>query len=39
MWDMDSYQEFLREHANGHHAIGSALALLVVIGLLCLLLA
>ena len=31
MWDMDSYQEFLREHASGHHAIGSALVLLVAI--------
>jgi hypothetical protein len=39
MWDMDSYQEFLREHASDHHAIGSALALLVAIGILCLLLA
>ena len=34
MWDMDSYQDFLQEHASGHHAIGSALVLLVAIGIL-----
>jgi hypothetical protein len=34
MWDMDSYRDFLQEHAGNHHAIGSALALLVAAGIL-----
>lgn len=38
MWDMDSYQEFLREHTSDHHAIGSALVLLVAVGILLLVL-
>ena len=31
MWDLESYQEILREHAGSHHALGSALVLLVAI--------
>ena len=38
MWDMDSYQEFLREHTSDRHAIGSALVLLVAACVLLLIL-
>jgi len=38
MWDMDSYQESLREHTSDHHPIGSALVLLVAVGILLLIL-
>lgn len=34
MWDMNSYQVFLREHASDHHVIGSGLVLLVAVGIL-----
>ena len=34
MWDLDSYRDFLEEHASSHHAVGSALALLAVVGIL-----
>jgi len=34
MWEMDSYQEFLREHNRDHHAIASAVALLAIVCLL-----
>ncbi len=31
MWDIDSYRDFLREHAGEHHAVGSAVILLVAV--------
>lgn len=35
MWnDLDSYREFLSEHANDHHLIGSSFLVLVVVGTL-----
>lgn len=32
MWDLDSYRDFLDEHTSRHHAIGSALIVLAVVG-------
>jgi hypothetical protein len=34
MWDLDSYRDFLDEHKSQHHAIGSALIVLLVVGAL-----
>jgi hypothetical protein len=35
MWDdLDSYREFLSEHASSHHLIGSSFLFLVVVGTL-----
>ena len=34
MWYLDSYRDFLDEHKFQHHAIGSALIVLVVGGVL-----
>jgi len=34
MWDLDSYRDFLDEHKSQHHTIGSALIVLVVVGVL-----
>lgn len=34
MWDLDSYRDFLDEHNSQRHTIGSALIVLVVVGVL-----
>ena len=34
MWDLDSYRDFLDEHNSQRHTIGSALIMLVVVGVL-----
>lgn len=34
MWDLDSYRDFLDEHGSQRHTIGSALIVLVVVGVL-----
>jgi hypothetical protein len=34
MWDLDPYRDFLDEHKSQHHTIGSALIVLVVVGVL-----
>jgi|SoiMetStandDraft_2_1073263.scaffolds.fasta_scaffold3394382_1 hypothetical protein len=34
MWDIDSYRDFLDDHTDKHHMIGSWLIVLGVIGVL-----
>lgn len=34
MWDRDPYRDLLDEHTSKHHAVGSALIVLIAVGLL-----
>ena len=34
MWDVDSYRDFLNDHGDHHHTIGSAFIVLTVVGIL-----